>query len=48
MSDNNNLVPNADWQTQQRGSNSDEYEIYVSCAESMGWIVKSYDEWLNS
>lgn len=48
MSDGNNLLPNANWQTQQRGSNCAEYAIYVDCAESMGWVVKSYDEWLNS
>ena len=31
-----------------RGENLDEYEIYVECAQSLGWVVKSYDEWLNS
>ena len=36
------------YQTQSRGSNSDEYDIYVAAAESLGWPVKSYDEWLNS
>lgn len=24
------------------------YQIYVACAESLGWVVKSFDEWLNS
>ncbi len=24
------------------------YLIYVAQAESLGWCVKSYDEWLNS
>jgi hypothetical protein len=24
------------------------YEIYVTNAEALGWIVKSFDEWLNS
>jgi hypothetical protein len=42
------LVPNADWQTQQRGSNDQEYQIYVANAESLGWKVKTYDEWLAS
>ena len=42
------LIPNADWQTQARGSNSAEYEIYVAAAESLGWVVKTYDQWLNS
>lgn len=45
---NNELLPSADWQTQSRGSNDQEYEIYVANAESLGWTVKSYDEWLNS
>lgn len=26
----------------------DRYMIYVSCAESLGWVIKTYDEWLNS
>ena len=42
------LIPNDNWQTQQRGSNDAEYQIYVACAESLGWKVKSYDEWLAS
>lgn len=36
------------WQTQARGSNDDEYQIYKANAESLGWVVKSYEEWLNS
>ena len=31
-----------------RGENLDRYKIYVECAQSLGWVVKSYDEWLNS
>ncbi|AOZ05928.1 MULTISPECIES: hypothetical protein [Burkholderiaceae] len=42
------LLPRADWQTQARGTNDAEYEIYRTNAESLGWRVKSYDEWLNS
>jgi hypothetical protein len=42
------LIPNADWQTQQRGSNDQEYQIYVANAEALGWQVKTYDEWLKS
>ena len=42
------LIPNANWQTPVRGTNDAEYEIYVAAAESLGWTVKSYDEWLNS
>lgn len=37
-----------DTQTKLRGSHSDEYEIYVACAQSIGWEVKSYDEWMGS
>ncbi|KZX57795.1 hypothetical protein A3709_19420 [Halioglobus sp. HI00S01] len=45
-----------DWQTQARGENSAEYDIYLSCARcpitgldsTTGKPLKSYDEWLNS
>lgn len=43
-----NLTPRADWQTQARGSNDAEYQIYVAAAESLGWEVKSFDEWVGS
>ena len=46
--DNAQLIPAANWQTQARGSNDNEYQIYVACAESLGWQVKTYDEWLRS
>lgn len=36
------------WQTRYRGTNDAEYEIYVAAAESLGWVVKTYDEWLAS
>jgi len=26
----------------------DRYEIYVRCAEDLGWPVKTFEEWLNS
>lgn len=50
------LVPNFDWQTQQRGTNDEEYQIYLSCADNGkggditrgGKPLKTYDEWLNS
>tara|TARA_R100001244_G_scaffold67051_1_gene54997 strand:+ start:1189 stop:1344 length:156 start_codon:yes stop_codon:yes gene_type:complete len=28
------------------GNKRDEYNIYVESAQSLGWSVKSYDEWL--
>lgn len=34
--------------TQHRGKLQDEYDIYVSNAKSLGWNIKSFDEWLNS
>ena len=34
--------------TKLRGTNNDEYQIYVECAKSLGRKVKTYDEWLNS
>jgi hypothetical protein len=48
MTDNDSLLPNAEWQTKYRGDNDSEYQIYVAAAESLGWVVKTYDEWLNS
>ncbi len=48
MTEDKDLQKTEFWQTQYRGSNSAEYEIYVSNALSLGWIVKIYDEWLNS
>ena len=44
----------ADWQTKARGSNDQEYEIYLSAADPKTglWLddkpVKTYAEWLNS
>ncbi|VBG63495.1 hypothetical protein [Burkholderia pseudomallei] len=42
------LLPRADWQTQARRTNDAEYEIYRTNAEALGWVVKTYDQWLNS
>ncbi|WP_396329304.1 hypothetical protein [Burkholderia anthina] len=42
------LLPRADWQTRSRGTNDQEYEIYVANAEALGWQVKTYDQWLAS
>jgi len=42
------VVSESTSQTQVRGSNSSEYEIYVANAEDLGWPVKTYEEWLNS
>ena len=41
------------WQTQARGTNDQEYQIYLSAVDSKGlWLdgkpVKTYDEWLGS
>ena len=46
--DDQKLIPSADWQTQARGSNDSEYQIYVAAAQSLGWTVKTYEEWLAS
>ena len=48
MNDNTELMPAADWQTQTRGTNDNEYQIYLAAAESLGWTVKTYEEWLTS
>jgi len=49
------LTPKADWQTQQRGTNSVEYEIYLTFADNGSGIdtttgrpLKTFNEWLNS
>lgn len=49
------LEYNTDWQTQARGDNDSEYQIYLSCANdgngldfTTGKPLKTYDEWLNS
>ncbi|MCG9575459.1 hypothetical protein L1D14_04330 [Vibrio tubiashii] len=53
--DNDKLLPKANWQTQQRGSNDSEYEIYLACADdghgndtTTGKPLKTYEEWLAS
>ena len=49
------LKYNQDWQTKVRGTNEDEYDIYLACADDgtgheimTGEPLKTYDEWLNS
>jgi hypothetical protein len=34
--------------TRLRGTLEQEYEIYKANAESLGWDVKTFDEWLGS
>jgi len=56
MNEDQRLIPNANWQTKQRGSNDNEYQIYRSFANDGkggditrgGKPLKTYDEWLNS
>ncbi len=33
---------------QSQGKLWDRYQIYVQNARSLGWTVKTFDEWLNS
>lgn len=33
---------------QYQGSEQDRYDIYVANATELGWVVKTFDEWLNS
>ena len=49
------LVPNDFFQTQTRGTNDQEYQIYLSCANDgkgidfiTGKPLKTYEEWLGS
>ena len=46
--DNQQLIPAATWQTQTRGTDCAEYQIYKAAAESLGWPVKTFDEWVKS
>ena len=46
--ENEKLQINEQWQTQARGTNDAEYQIYLACAESLGWTIKTYDEWMKS
>lgn len=45
----------SNWQTQARGTNDNEYQIYLSCANdgndidfTTGKPLKTYDEWFNT
>lgn len=49
------MMPAETWQTQARGTNEQEYRIYLSCADdghgrdfTTSRPLKTYDEWLNS
>ena len=49
------LEYNEDWQTQTRGSNDAEYQIYLSCADdgngidfTTGQPLKSFEEWMEA
>jgi len=49
------LEQNELWQTQARGSNENEYELYLAFADdgkgndhATGKPLKTFDEWLNS
>lgn len=55
MHDNDNLLLSADWQTKMRGTNDQEYQIYLACANdgtghsiTNGKPLKTYEEWLAS
>lgn len=42
------LIPRDGWQTRQRGTLQDEYDIYRGIVTGAGDTPKSFDEWLNS
>lgn len=49
------LSPSENWQTKSRGSDKDEYQIYVDCVTgkdgldiTTGKVVKTFNQWLNS
>ena len=48
-------LTNESWQTKTRGTNEDEYQMYLTFADdgngidfTTGKPLKTYDEWLNS
>jgi len=48
------LEQKADWQTKGRGTNDQEYQIYLDCADNgkgiditTGQPMLTYDEWMN-
>lgn len=54
--DNPALMPSATWQSKQRGTNDNEYQVYLACADDgqggditcNGAALKTYEEWLAS
>jgi len=49
------LEVKADWQTKTRGTNDNEYQVYLECANdgkgldcTTGKALLTYDEWLNN
>ena len=48
------LIPNANWQTPQRGENCDEFQIFLACADdgkggditNHGEPLPTFDEWM--
>lgn len=52
---NETLTPNANWQTRQRGTNEQEFEIFLACADDGnggditrgGKPLPTFEEWLN-
>lgn len=48
MPENPALIVDPDWRTRQQGTMEQEYEIYVANARSLGWELKTFDEWLDS
>lgn len=45
MANQNRKLPAA---TQHQGTLRDRYEIYRANAESLGWDVKTFDDWMDS
>jgi hypothetical protein len=55
MIDNDKLLLSDTWQTTMRGTNDNEYQIYLACVDDgtgkdfrTGKPLKTYDEWLSS
>ena len=54
MHDNDKIVPSDQWQTKARGTNDNEYQIYLACADNgkggdvtrNGAPLLTYDEWM--
>ena len=46
MTNDKNLQRDDFWQTQERGTNDQEFQIFKQCAEDLGWPEITFEEWM--